>query len=145
MLSSVRTLDLGPSGSSRESVRLWSGSGRLFYIAAFRPWVDWKGHSTYFSMAFPLPSTQLMVLLRLRNVGAGLTFSSDDRAPAGTYVIVAGAGGFVALPGPPTSETLSLDVKDGTIACRHVDNVRGRLAFSLDYRVTEVPDRSSVR
>ncbi|MBZ0236403.1 MAG: hypothetical protein K8M05_29010 [Deltaproteobacteria bacterium] len=135
MSSSVQELFLHDGGSSRRWVRTLSGTSRVFYIAALRTWVDEHGQASYWSLAFPFPGINLMVLLRLRNVDDGIEVSSRADELTGTYVIVPGRRVFVALPGPPTHEVLRFWVEGEAVAGAHEDFLGGRRAFALRYRI----------
>ena len=135
MSSAVQHLDLPDGGSSRRWIRTLSGTCQTFYVAALRTWVDPERCATYWSLAFPYPGMHLMVLLQVRNQGDGIVVSSRDGGLAGTYAVLPGRHRFVALPGPPTHETLSFWVEGGCVVGQHEDFIAGRRTFAMRYRI----------
>jgi hypothetical protein len=138
MSSSVQALSLADGGDSRRWVRTFTGTASTFYVAALRTWVDENGTATYWSMTFPQPGLNLLVLRRVANDGDGIVVSSRGGGAAGTYLIIErpGAGrSFVALPGPPTVEELHFRVADNSIIGLHEDFIGKRRAFALQYRI----------
>ncbi|GAB5543892.1 MAG: hypothetical protein SangKO_036520 [Sandaracinaceae bacterium] len=138
MASAVRAY-----GDARSWTRCFSGDASLFYTGALRTWRRPDGASSYLSMTFPFPYVQLLVVLRLTSPSGGLVGRSAGDGVAGTYLIVPGARRFVALPGPPTEETLRFTVEGERLRCRHEDRLLGRLAFQLDYGLDEGDRRAA--
>lgn len=126
--------DVRRAGADRIVTRTMRGSGRLFYTAALRSGVTDDGRASCMAMTFPFPRANLLVVLRLCNDGDGLVATTG--APGGgTYGILPRGDRFVALPGPPTEETLTFRVEGGSVRVCHEDYLLGRRAFTIDYRV----------
>jgi hypothetical protein len=133
MSSSVRRVEWPDGSRSREWIRTFTGTSELFYAAAMRPWTD--GDRSYLSMAFPFGRAHLMVLLRLHNHGGGMQLSTRDDDLAGTYMVIPLARHFVALPGPPTQETLSNGPSHDGVVVQHEGFAAGRRTFAMRYRI----------
>ena len=143
MKSAFALIDL-PGKQAPIEYRGWARTladdGSLFYTAAVHTYVqneDSKKRS-YLCVSFPLPLTNLTVVLKPRNWGDDgfeMTTTAREGRDAGTYLLFPARRSFSMVPGLGLGESFHMYVRDDVIHCKHTETWFGVPAVTLRYQI----------
>lgn len=149
MASQFGFIEADRGSPSRIWIRTMKDTGAVFYVGAVHDSIveTAQRKHAYITMVFPLPRSNLAVMLRLENLPDGgfrMTTNPSEPTDAGTYLVVPGPSSvsWVQVPGADEHFTFRVVRRAGAslIEGTHEAYWLGQKAFTLDYHIARTAD-----